>query len=168
MYVGRPFFGSANIVRANQQRLRIALVWMTALLLACPRVALPCGCEVTAANASTPRAEELHSCQQGCCHSQPVALPKFRVVCAIVRSQPAEQPGGFPASCPCRLQHPQRHIGLLRSAGFSGDEDAASLSFVVLIPHRQLRTAGGSRNSPRLTTSLSAQQRCSLLCRFTI
>lgn len=167
MYVGRPFFGSANIVRANQQRLRIALVWMTALLFACPRVALPCGCEVRAANASTPLAEEVHRCQQGCCHSRPVALPKFRVVCAIARSESSEQ-SGCPANCPCRLQHPQRHFGLLRSGGFSGDEDATLLSFVEVVLPNHSRTADRSCNSLRFTTSLSAQQRCSLLCRFTI
>lgn len=174
MYVSRLFCGSANIVRANQQRLRIALVWVTALLLTLPRGALPCGCHAAAPTDSVQTAAKVeHHCQHGCCHAQRDSRPKFRVVCAIVRSLPIEltsnsAPNGCPPNCPCRLQHAQQHVGLVRSANLTDDEDAASVSFVVVLPPKQLRTADRSCNSHQPTTCPSAQDRCSLLCRFTI
>lgn len=172
MYVDRLLFGLANIVRASQQRLRIAVVWMTALLFALPRVALPCGCHVAVPNTST-AVEARQHCQHGCCHAHHSTRPKFRVVCAVVRSMPMElasssQPCGCPANCPCRLQHAPQYVGLVRSASLIDDEDVAATSFVVVIPPLQLRTADCSCNSPQQTTCPTAQMRCSLLCRFTI
>lgn len=174
MYVGRLLFGSANIVRARQQRLRIAVVWMTALLLTLPRAALPCGCHGAEPTTSTPTAVvEVQHCQHGCCHVHHSARPKFRVVCAVARSIPLEltsssQPCGCPANCPCRLQHAPQHVGLVRSASLVDDKDVAATSFVVVTPPPQLRTPDRSCNSPQQTTCPTAQMRCSLLCRFTI
>lgn len=174
MYVGRLLFGSANIVRARQQRLRIALVWMTALLLTLPRAALPCGCHVVQLSDSKPAAGvETHHCQHGCCHASQITRPKFRVVCAVVRSLPMErtlssQPCGCPEHCPCRLHHAPQHVGLVRSASLTDDHDVASASFVLVIPPLKLQTADCSCNSPQQTTCSTAQERCSLLCRFTI
>ncbi len=171
MYVGRPFCGSANIVRANQQRRRIAMVWMTALLLALPRVALPCGCHFASQNdqALTACEPEQH-CQHGCCHAP--SRTKFRAVCTIVRSAPVELISSStshhcPPHCPCRLQHAPQQIGLVRST--LADEEAASAADVaVVIPPTQLQTPDRFCNSLPLTTCLSAPERCSLLCRFTI
>jgi hypothetical protein len=174
MYVSRPFCGSANIVRANQQRLRIAMIWVTALLLALPRVALPCGCHSAAQNKDAQTAGEAgQHCQHGCCHAHRTSRPQFRVVCAIVRSMPIEltssaPSNGCPANCPCRLQHAQQHVGLIRSANLSDEDDTPAAGFVVVLPPTQLRTVDRSCNSHQSTTCPSAHERCSLLCRFTI
>ncbi|WP_254507264.1 hypothetical protein [Anatilimnocola floriformis] len=154
--------------RSRHSRLAAAFVWLTAvLLLVQPGAAVHCHCRVQVEEGCA------SVCHDRCCQHDH-GKPELRVVCAIARSTPVAAPlitspigCPCPENCPCRVQHAQQQLGLIRSSGSERVLKTLLLSSAAIITPREFPLLHDSKlvtvapHTPQLKS-------CAMLCRFTI